>query len=78
MTYSELTKGIRSVASALYKRGFRAYDSVLFMASNHIEFPLIFFGVWKAGGNAACLTLNWFPGSRILSVINIRCLELVL
>ena len=58
MKYSELLDGMRRIASALCKKGFQVNDSVLFMASNHIELPLVFFGVWKAGGNAACLTLN--------------------
>jgi len=55
-------------ASVLRRRGLRAGDSVLFVASNHLDVPLIFFAVWKAGGSCACLTLNLGAGKsrRIL------------
>ena len=62
MTYSEMVKGVTSIASALRKRGLRVGDSVLLMAPNFIEVALTFLGTWKAGGACACLTLNLFAG----------------
>ena len=58
MKYSEIIPTVKSMASALCKKGFQANDVVLIMASNYIEVPLMFYAAWKAGGSAACLTLN--------------------
>jgi len=64
MKYSEIIPTVKSMASALCKKGFQANDVVLIMASNYIEVPLMFYAAWKAGGSAACLTLN-LPASDI-------------
>jgi len=61
MKYSEISPAVKSLSSALCKRGFQANDVVLIMASNFIEVPLMFYAVWKAGGGAVCLTLNLPP-----------------
>ena len=58
MRYSEIIPTVKSIASALCKRGFQPNDVVLIMASNFVQVPLMFYAAWKAGGSAACLTLN--------------------
>jgi long-subunit acyl-CoA synthetase (AMP-forming) len=62
MTYSQLLSGMDRVASALLKRGFNTKDTVLFVVSNHVEFPVMFFAVWMLGGINTCLKLNMTPG----------------
>ena len=63
LTYSQLLSAMDRVASALVKRGFQPQDTVLFMSSNHVEFPVLFFAVWMLGGSNACLTLYLLPGT---------------
>ena len=69
MTYSQLLNAMDRVASAFLKRGFKPQDTVLFMASNHVEFSVIFFAIWMLGGSGACLTLNLLPGRLVISFL---------
>ena len=71
MKYSEISPAVKSLSSALCKRGFQANDVVLIMASNFIEVPLMFYAVWKAGGGAVCLTLNLPPSTSFLMLFTI-------
>jgi len=64
MKYSEIAPATKSIASALWKKGFRRSDRVMIMAANFIAVPLTFLGTWKTGGGCACLTLN-LPASEI-------------
>ncbi len=66
MTYSQLLRGMDCVASALLKRGFSTEDTVLFVVSNRVEFPVIFFAVWMLGGINACVKLDLTPGIRTI------------
>ena len=63
LKYSELLIAIDKVACALRKRGLQPNDTVIYVVSNHIEVPVMFFGVWAAGGINAGLTPNLFPGT---------------
>ena len=67
MSYSQLLDAIDRVASALKRRGLKANDVVLVMASNHVETAVFFLSVWRAGGINACLTLSLLPGAEGLS-----------
>ncbi|XP_057377827.1 uncharacterized protein LOC130699600 [Daphnia carinata] len=58
MTYSQLMSSLRSVASALRKRGLKTGDNVVVTGRNDIELPLMSMAVWRAGGNQACLSVN--------------------
>ena len=62
MTYGQLLDGVDRVAGALWRRGLKAHETVLIVASNHVEFFVMALGAWKAGGTVASLTLNLFPG----------------
>ena len=75
MTYTEMTSNVMKVASALNKRGLKAGDSVLLMAPNFIEVPVVLFASWKAGGNCACLTLNLFAGRPTFTLLFIYPLD---
>ena len=70
MLYSQLLENIDRVAAALKRRGLKAGDTFLIMASNHIELPVVFFAVWVAGGTNACLTFN-----LLSSDIRVRAVE---
>ena len=72
MTYSQLLSGMDRVASALLKRGFSTEDTVLFVLSNRVEFPVVFFAVWMLGGINACLKLNLTPGIRTIVFLRIK------
>jgi len=61
MTYDQLVDAMARVAASLQRRGLRANDVVLVMASNHVETAVFFFAVWLAGGINACLTLSLMP-----------------
>lgn len=61
--YTELLFQMQQVASWLRKNGFRTEDTVLIVASNHVELAVMLFGVWRAGGSVACLTLNLLPSN---------------
>lgn len=58
MTYAQLIKGMRSVASGLRKRGLQLNDNVVVIGTNFIEIPLMTLGAWRAGGSQACLGIN--------------------
>ncbi|XP_059350203.1 uncharacterized protein LOC130686001 isoform X2 [Daphnia carinata] len=58
MNYSQLISSLRSVASALRKRGLKTGDSVVVIGRNDIELPLMSMAVWRAGGTQACLSVN--------------------
>jgi acyl-CoA synthetase (AMP-forming)/AMP-acid ligase II len=62
MSYSQLLSNMKIIASSLYKRGFRAGDVVVIIASNRIEVALMLLSVWKAGGVVGCFTLNLSKG----------------
>jgi len=61
MNYTEMVDKVTSMASALKKRGLKAGECVLLMASNYIELAISIFSVMKAGGACVSLTLNLFP-----------------
>ncbi len=63
MTYIEMTNAVRKLSSGLVRKGLCVGDTVLLMASNHIELALVYFAVWKTGGCCASLTLDLFPGN---------------
>ncbi|XP_045026150.1 4-coumarate--CoA ligase 3 isoform X2 [Daphnia magna] len=58
MSYSQLMSSLRSVASALRKRGLKTGDNVVLIGCNDIELPLMSMAVWRAGGTQACLSVN--------------------
>jgi acyl-CoA synthetase (AMP-forming)/AMP-acid ligase II len=62
MTYSEMIKAIRKLSGSLRRKGLCIGDTVLLIASNHIQLALVYFAVWKAGGCCASLSLDLFPG----------------
>ena len=62
MTYAQMLTAIRSVASALRKRGLRTGDNVALIGLNQIEFPLMYLGVWRAGGYISCVEMNLSTG----------------
>ncbi len=68
MTYDQLVDAMARVAASLQRRGLRANDVVLVMASNHVETAVFFFAVWLAGGINACLTLSLMPGTHYESI----------
>lgn len=53
-----MLNGMRSVASALRKKGLRTGDNVVIIGCNFVEIPLLSLGVWRAGGSQACLAVN--------------------
>lgn len=67
MTYVELATNIRKIASALNRRGLRANQPILVMASNHIELPVFLLGTWRAGGSFAALTINYSSGAPVIA-----------
>lgn len=66
LTYSQLSRSIRSIASGLRKRGLKINDSVVIMGSDFVEVPLISLGNWRAGGCQACFTVNLADGNSKL------------
>ena len=68
--YSDLKRETRLVASSLWKRGFTVNDRVLIMANNQVEFPIMFFGSWVAGGANITLTLNLLKGKSNFSKLS--------
>lgn len=64
MSYSQLMSSLRSVASALRKRGLKTGDNVVLIGCNDIELPLMSMAVWRAGGTQACLSVNLPRGKR--------------
>lgn len=61
MTYSEMVSSIRKLSGSLCRKGLGVGDTVLLMASNHIQLALVYLAVWKSGGCCASLTLDLFP-----------------
>ena len=70
MNYTEMVDKVTSMASALKKRGLKAGECVLLMASNYIELAISIFSVMKAGGACVSLTLNLFPGNLFKNTSN--------
>ena len=64
MTYGQMLNAVRSVASALRKRGLRTGDNVAIVGSNHMEIPLMFMGAWRAGGSQMCIEVNLPTGNH--------------
>ncbi len=58
MTYNQMLTAVRSVASALRKRGLKSGDTLIVIGSNFIELPLMSLGVWRAGGVQAALSVS--------------------
>ena len=58
MTYTQLLTAMRSVASAIRKRGFKTGDKCVVIGTNFVELPVMSFAVWRAGGVQACLSIN--------------------
>lgn len=66
MTYGQLIKAVNRVESALWNRGFRPSDTVLFAVSNHLEVAITYLAVWALEGCCASLGLDSFPGAKSL------------
>lgn len=62
MSYGQLLSSLKSVASALRKRGLKTGDNVVVIGRNDIEVPLMSMAVWRAGGTQACLSVNLQSG----------------
>jgi acyl-coenzyme A synthetase/AMP-(fatty) acid ligase len=58
MRYSQLLTGIKSVASALRKRGLATGDNLVIISGNHVELALMSMAAWRAGGTQSCLSVN--------------------
>ncbi|EME19165.1 long-chain-fatty-acid--CoA ligase [Rhodococcus triatomae BKS 15-14] len=56
LTFGEVDAAANSVAHFLLSRGLRAGDRVALMIANVVEFPIVYFGILKAGG--AVVPLN--------------------
>lgn len=63
MSYSQLLYCSNIMAGSLWDKGFRPGDTVLIMAVNFIEVPIVFLSVWKIGGTVACFTLTLLKGT---------------
>ena len=71
MTYGQLIESIDGIRYSLWKRGFRPYDTVIFMANNHLEMAITYLAVWSIEGCCASLGLNSFPGKTINSFFQV-------
>ncbi len=58
MRYSQLLAGMKSLASALRKRGLETGDNLVAVSGNHVQLALASMAVWRAGGTLSCLSLN--------------------
>ena len=56
MTYTQLLTAMRSVASAIRKRGFKTGDKCVVIRTNFVELPVMSFAVWRAGGVQASVS----------------------
>ena len=62
MKYGEMIETVDRIGCALRKRGFRASDTVLFIANNQLETAISYLAVWAIEGCPASLGLDSFTG----------------
>lgn len=71
MTYSELLVNVKSLASALNKRGFQVGDTIILLSANFKEVFAIQLAVWKLGGSVCGLTPNMLSSELCFNFLSL-------